>query len=113
MLAATPGWDDLKRELGSALTITHETDGTVRGSLDDHTPDKRHMRRFIQMTSEYRALDIEQGAINSCDPAVVERAAMSEEVGMKRRGERPRIRWGRPSSRTIFHADGRVTRISR
>lgn len=111
--ASTPTWDEAKRELGSALTITDEPDGTRRGRITDHTPDKRHMKRWVAMTREWRRRSMDLGYeanarrervwLRAPDGSLDHVGADSADSVARKRGLRPVVRWPRTPA---FGPDG-------
>lgn len=104
---AKPTWDSFKSELGSALTVTETPDGKINGRVEDHTPDKRHLKRLYAMTREAKRLEMDLGAeIQSRStfvPLRDKRGALDfirEDIAdstARKGGLRPVIRWGQPS----------------
>ena len=107
IVRARPSWDSLKSELGSALTVTENADGTVSGRVTDHTPEKRYLKRLHAMGRESKRLECDLGAeIQARSATVAVRDAegrldyMREDVAdraARKRGLRPVIHWGTPS----------------
>ena len=118
IVRARPSWDSLKSELGSALTVTENADGTVNGRVVDHTPEKRYLKRLHAMGRESKRLECDLGAeIQSRTPMVAlkdgrgldyVREDMADRVARKR-NLRPVIKWGRPRERTVVGTDGLFT----
>lgn len=104
---AKPTWESLKSELGPALTVTTTPDGKVNGRVEDHTPDKRYLKRLHAMGREAKRLEMDLGAeIQSRSTFVPLREKSGSvdyvreehaERSARKRGLLPVIRWGRPS----------------
>lgn len=93
--------------IGPALKdVKVNADGSWEAKLPDASQDKAAAMRLLEMTQEARSLDYDIGQNLQSQHDAIERFQASDERGRKRRGERPRIYWGRPSYRCKFLADG-------
>lgn len=104
-----PALEDLKADpvIGKALKVTRENeDGSWEGTFSDDSPDKAVAKRYLAMLDGWRQADYWNGQQAQNQPEMADVHAAADERGRKRRGERPRIYWGRPKYRVRYDSQG-------
>lgn len=106
MVEASPSADDVKRELG--CDVTYNADGSWEAVVRD---DRAKMAKALDMLGGVRRVDTERGErvhAMTAHEAVVEPSGRVSHVPAHLvdrvkdgRGLRPKINWGRPSSRWV------------
>ena len=108
--AAKPSVEEIKRELGSAAAgVVVDEAGQVSGQVQGHDA----VRRLASMYGEWREHEVELGekmnariATDTLSDGSVVPAEHAEQAA-KRKGLRPKIRWGRPSEKYRYSEKGR------
>jgi len=107
IVAERPTWDSLASEFKAAIRITDHEDGSRSARIEDHTPDRKHLRKLRDMGRKSKQMESELGQeIHARFGALAVRTPRGEmehvredvaERAIRKRNLRPVIRWGRPS----------------